>query len=134
MKFPIFAALRPAAALIALSIATAAGRLSAASSTAPVAVPPPPPQSPNQNAQGFGAPVAGLNITLSADFVDGQDEFKIVRTPATGLGPIYNNVSCEACHNRPTVGGWGTITTTRFGRTASNGTFDPLTQQDGRCV
>jgi CxxC motif-containing protein (DUF1111 family) len=131
MKFPIFAALRPAAALIALSIATAAGRLSAASSTAPVAVPPPPPQSPNQNAQGFGAPVAGLNITLSADFVDGQDEFKIVRTPATGLGPIYNNVSCEACHNRPTVGGWGTITTTRFGRTASYGTFDPLTQQDG---
>ena len=130
MRFPAPSALRPAAILAAMMIAASA-RLQAASATTPPAAPPPPPPSPNEDARGFGAPVPGLNITLSADFVDGQDEFKIVRTPQTGLGPIYNNVSCDACHNRPTVGGWGTITTTRFGRTAKNGTFDPLTKLDG---
>jgi len=96
----------------------------------PPANPPPPPAAPNQNAQGFGAPVTGLTINQSADFVDGIDEFKRVRTPATGLGPIYNNVSCAACHSRPTVGGWSPKTTTRFGKTV-NGEFNPLTDLDG---
>lgn len=115
---------------------------------APVAQPPPPPvnvqppgnppavnppaaaPAPDATPDGFGQPLAGLSASDGADFLDGQDEFKETETPATGLGPIFNNVSCVACHSRPSVGGAGNITVTRFGRSV-NGVFDPLTALGG---
>jgi CxxC motif-containing protein (DUF1111 family) len=64
------------------------------------------------------------------EFYAGSADFEVVQNIATGLGPIYNNVSCVACHSVPGPGGGSTITVTRFGRT-TNGVFDPLTQLDG---
>ncbi len=87
-----------------------------------------PPQAPG--AQGFGAPLSGLTVNQTVDAMDGTGLFVTPRTPATGLGPIFNDVSCAACHATPSVGGWGRTTTTRFGQTAG-GVFNPLTALDG---
>jgi CxxC motif-containing protein (DUF1111 family) len=54
-------------------------------------------------------------------------------TPARGLGPLYNDTSCLACHGVPTAGGVGPEglgTATRVGRLTPAG-FDPLAGQGG---
>ncbi len=97
----------------------------------PLQPPPPPPLAPPPTGPGqFGQPLARLNGTELNDFNAGLAAFDAVQTPTTGLGPIFNNVSCVACHSVPSPGGASTITVTRFGRT-TNGVFDPLTQLDG---
>jgi CxxC motif-containing protein (DUF1111 family) len=72
----------------------------------------------------------GLSATEQADFAAGQKTFAQVETPATGLGPIFNNVSCVACHAAPSSGGVSAVTVTRFGRNNAD-VFDPLTELDG---
>ncbi|MGQ0639496.1 MAG: di-heme oxidoredictase family protein [Gemmatimonadaceae bacterium] len=47
----------------------------------------------------FDAPVEGLSAEDLAAFVRGDEEFGRRFAPATGLGPIFNNVSCAACHS-----------------------------------
>jgi CxxC motif-containing protein (DUF1111 family) len=42
-----------------------------------------------------------------------------------GLGPVFNEASCVACHNVGATGGGSTRLETRFGLTV-NGVFDPL--------
>jgi len=102
--------------------------------------PPPPPNPPPQNVTppaapprgnlGFGRPLAGITAAQQADFVQGSVDFGTVETPATGLGPIFNEVSCAACHSAPAPGGSSNRKVTRFGAT-SDGVFDPLTALDG---
>lgn len=116
MKTP----LRPLLALPALVCSV----LPVAAQPAPA---PPPPAAP---AAGFGGPLAGLSAPETAAFQAGQADFALVETPATGLGPIFNNVSCVACHAAPAAGGASKITVTRFGRN-DGGSFDPLTSLDG---
>ncbi len=65
-----------------------------------------------------------------AAFTAGREEFENVETPETGLGPIFNNVSCAACHSAPATGGASTIFVTRFGRMVE-GVFDPMADQGG---
>ena len=90
------------------------------------------PQKPPPNPAGtaFGDPLPGLSATQLADFANGEDAFEEEDTAASGLGPIFNNVSCVACHSVPATGGGSTILETRFGRTV-NGHFDPLTLRGG---
>jgi CxxC motif-containing protein (DUF1111 family) len=76
-------------------------------------------------AVGFGVPFPGLARVELADYQAGLAQFELVETPQTGLGPIYNNVSCVACHSNPVPGGSSHTRATRFGRT-TNGVFDPL--------
>jgi CxxC motif-containing protein (DUF1111 family) len=66
-----------------------------------------------------------------ADFLDGQDDFRTAETAASGLGPIFNDVSCVACHNSGGTGGASRRTVTRFGRTDAQGNFDPLESLGG---
>ena len=47
----------------------------------------------------FDAPVDGLTSTEMAAFVRGDAEFGRRFAPLTGLGPIFNDVSCAACHS-----------------------------------
>ena len=82
-----------------------------------VSVPPGPAQ--------FGDPLPGLTSDQLATFGAGLDEFENVETVDGGLGPIFNNVSCVACHNSGATGGGSAILVTRFGKT-TNGVFDPL--------
>lgn len=47
----------------------------------------------------FDAPLPGLTETERAAFARGDAEFGRAFSPATGLGPIFNNVACAACHS-----------------------------------
>jgi len=78
----------------------------------------------------FGDPIPGLSATQLAEFAEGRNDFQDVDNAASGLGPVFNNVSCVACHSAPAIGGGSVILETRFGR-LDNGSFDPLTQFGG---
>lgn len=79
----------------------------------------------------FGDPLPGLNAAQMAAFEGGREEFESVETPEGGLGPIFNNSSCAACHSAGATGGASAIMVTRFGRRLADGSFDPLTAKGG---
>src|ERR1043166_418713 len=78
----------------------------------------------------FGDPLRGLTADQLADFAEGLDQFEEIQSVESGLGPIFNNVSCVSCHSGPATGGASAILETRFGRTV-NGLFDPLAELGG---
>ena len=78
----------------------------------------------------YGDPLPGLTKAQMEAFATGLDEFINVEDVASGLGPVFNNVSCVSCHSTPSVGGASRETVTRFGH-AENGSFDPLTDLGG---
>lgn len=47
----------------------------------------------------FDAPLEGLSREELAAFVRGDEEFGRRFTPSSGLGPIFNDVSCASCHS-----------------------------------
>src|SRR5918999_190145 len=47
----------------------------------------------------FDGPVDGLTSAELAAFARGDAEFERRFAPSTGLGPIFNNASCAACHS-----------------------------------
>jgi len=47
----------------------------------------------------FDAPIDGLSAAELAAFARGDAEFARRFSPATGLGPIFNDASCAACHS-----------------------------------
>ena len=73
----------------------------------------------------LGDPLPGLNKTQLALFAEGKDDFLHEEDVESGLGPIYNETSCVACHSSGAPGGGSARNVTRFGRT-TNGVFDPL--------
>jgi CxxC motif-containing protein (DUF1111 family) len=48
----------------------------------------------------FDIPVAGATAAEVAEFNDGDEAFSIVRRDADGLGPLYTQQSCGACHDK----------------------------------
>lgn len=80
----------------------------------------------------MGEPLRGLGALELQLFEEGQTAFERPLTAAEGAGPIFNEVSCIACHNQPAVGGFGTRRVTRFGRAAQGGApFDGLESLGG---
>ncbi len=79
---------------------------------------------------GYGSPLAGLTNDQMLAFATGLDEFNNVEAVASGLGPIFNNSSCGACHSKPAIGGSSNIVVTRFGH-RHDGQFDPLASLGG---
>jgi CxxC motif-containing protein (DUF1111 family) len=77
-----------------------------------------------------GAPLQGLSATQLAQFNAGLANFSEVEDASKGLGPIFNGVSCVACHALPAPGGSSNLVEMRFGHTA-NGIFDPLANEGG---
>jgi mono/diheme cytochrome c family protein len=60
--------------------------------------------------------------------------FSAVMTPKHGLGPLFNQPSCVACHGSPMPGGMGLVTGQDIqvvGRIRPDGSFDPLTHRGG---
>jgi CxxC motif-containing protein (DUF1111 family) len=47
----------------------------------------------------FDAPIVGLTDAELAAFARGDEEFGRQFSPNTGLGPIFNDVSCATCHS-----------------------------------
>ena len=79
----------------------------------------------------FGDPLPGLDAAQRATFDAGREEFESIETAEGGLGPIFNNNACAACHSAGASGGASSIVVTRFGRRGPRGGFDPLTAQGG---
>ncbi len=71
-----------------------------------------------------GEPLKGLTAAELSRFEIGKTLYGIPATVEDGLGPIFNKAGCFSCHTSP-LGGWGSITVTRFGY-ADKGSFDPL--------
>jgi hypothetical protein len=78
----------------------------------------------------FGGPLPGLTAAEMELFVDGFDEFQNEDSVASGLGPVFNDVSCVACHAAPAVGGTSTKFVTRFG-TKYDGVYDAMADLGG---
>ena len=82
---------------------------------------------------GFGVALPGLTADQQSRFAAGQVSFQVVETVPEGIGPVFNDVSCAACHSSPAVGGSSDTTVTRFGR-ITNGQFDPMTEFGGSLI
>jgi CxxC motif-containing protein (DUF1111 family) len=78
----------------------------------------------------FGDPLPGVTADELAAFNLGKGAFEQVEGVADGLGPVFNDNACAACHNVGATGGGSTRLETRFGRTV-NGVFDPLANEGG---
>ena len=83
--------------------------------------------------QQAGAPLLGLTTTETASFNAGRGAFNRNVNPAEGLGPVFNDDSCGACHNAPVTGGGSGRTVTRFARRL-NGVFDAMASLGGSLV
>jgi CxxC motif-containing protein (DUF1111 family) len=81
----------------------------------------------------FGDKLPALNTDETARFDAGKDAFEEEETAEDGLGPVFNDVSCAACHSVPATGGGSEKFVTRFGSTAS-GKFDPLSELGGSLI
>jgi CxxC motif-containing protein (DUF1111 family) len=87
---------------------------------------PQPPQTP-------GSPLSGLLAGETALFDAGKIQFESVEDAAEGLGPVFNESSCVACHFAGGTGGGADRLETRFGRWDEHG-FDPLIEVGGSLV
>jgi CxxC motif-containing protein (DUF1111 family) len=66
-----------------------------------------------------GEPLPKLSPEMLTAFNEGRRRFITAETPATGLGPVFNDRSCLSCHSDPVPGGTGLNQDTfvkRFGR------------------
>ena len=81
----------------------------------------------------FGAPLPGLGAGDLALFEQGRTAFMAVDDVADGLGPVFNEASCVACHSSPggAVGGSTGRLETRFGAVNADGSFNPMAAQGG---
>ena len=76
-----------------------------------------------------GAPLNGLTPLEASLFAQGRIDYGTPFTNLTGVGPIMNKTNCKSCHINP-VGGWGSISVTRFGM-EEKGEFYPLEELGG---
>ena len=83
--------------------------------------------------ESLGNAISGLTKDEQARFAAGREVFVENETVADGVGPVFNDDSCGACHVSPATGGGGIRTVTRFGRRA-RGTFDPLAGLGGSLI
>src|SRR5438309_7483852 len=88
-------------------------------------------------AAGFGDLLPGLTPEQQTACQDGKTAFVTVEDATAGLGPIFNENSCVACHVGPAgaaatgaVGGTTERLETRFGKSVY-GAFDPLANKGG---
>jgi CxxC motif-containing protein (DUF1111 family) len=81
----------------------------------------------------FGDPLSGLSADDLTRFRAGKEEFSATETIAEGLGPVFNEASCMACHVGPgtAVGGSNQRLETRFGGKRADGSFDAMTEKGG---
>ena len=75
----------------------------------------------------LGDAIAGTNAT---QFAAAKANFGLTETQQDGLGPIFNERSCSACHSNGAIGGAGQNIERRYG-TLTNGVFNGLANTGG---
>lgn len=78
-----------------------------------------------------GTPLPGLAEDELARFRAGAAVFARQFTPEEGLGPRFNENSCNACHTFPVDGGTGETNIRRISRTLADGVCDPMLDYSG---
>lgn len=78
-----------------------------------------------------GEPLPGLSAEGRERFQAGALAFARQYSEAEGLGPRFNENSCNACHTFPTDGGTGETSIRRISVTREDGSCDPLTELSG---
>ncbi|MCH7717359.1 MAG: hypothetical protein IH876_14600 [Gemmatimonadetes bacterium] len=83
-----------------------------------------------------GAPLPGLDGAELAEFLAGAVLFDKVFTPEEGLGPLFNENQCSACHTDPASGGTGgsgeeVVKATRY---EGPGACDALSREGGENI
>lgn len=73
-----------------------------------------------------GAPLPGLRPQELARFTAGKALFDKIFTPADGLGPLFNENQCSACHTDPASGGTGEQRVIKATRVVPPATCDVL--------
>ncbi len=72
---------------------------------------------------------------MTGSFMDfAKFMFSAAFTPDQGVGPLFNQQSCVACHNSPAAGGMGIASgqdIQRVGHVEPDGSFDALTNRGG---
>lgn len=79
----------------------------------------------------IGDPLPGLSPGELAAFEAGRASFNLQFTPENGLGPRFNENSCDACHTGPATGGTGETIVTKASRFDAQGRCDMLPQLGG---
>jgi CxxC motif-containing protein (DUF1111 family) len=75
----------------------------------------------------LGGSLPGIS---DVEFAAAKANFQQFEGIADGLGPIFNERGCAACHTNGQIGGAGQQVERRFGRFVS-GAFDPLAEEGG---
>jgi CxxC motif-containing protein (DUF1111 family) len=78
-----------------------------------------------------GAPLPGLTAAQLERFHAGRELFTRVFTEEDGLGPVYQENSCNACHHDPETGGHSNEAGLRAVRYVEPDTCDPLRGEGG---
>src|SRR5262245_21308599 len=83
-----------------------------------------------------GDPLPNLTDAQLALFWEGRNEFELERTPSGGLGPVFIERSCVACHGEGGVGGSDDLLDTnhfveRFATLNASGGYDNLAALGG---
>ncbi len=101
-----------------------------------------------QAASSVGGPLSGMTSQETTLFQAGQTNFNLKWDPFRGLGIVFTQPNCNNCHACPNAGGssagkfsgtncatriptTATVTNTEFGKTNSDGSFNPLTSEGG---
>lgn len=87
-------------------------------------------RAPAATAAAPGRPLQGLAAPELERFEHGRAAFEQARGVDTGLGPVFNDVGCNRCHNKKGVGGAGIQSALLAGR-LEGGVFDPLVAHGG---
>ncbi|MFW5904814.1 MAG: di-heme oxidoredictase family protein [bacterium] len=78
-----------------------------------------------------GDPLPGLTEEQEVRFRQGHALFQKIFTPEEGLGPLFNENACNACHTDPADGGTGDQFLQRAAHFTENGGCDLLLDEGG---
>jgi CxxC motif-containing protein (DUF1111 family) len=78
-----------------------------------------------------GDPLPGLTADELARFEYGKAQFSRIFTVEEGLGPVFNENTCNACHSHPDVGGGGEERDVHAVRETPEGECDLLGPEGG---
>jgi CxxC motif-containing protein (DUF1111 family) len=90
-------------------------------------------QAENTHPRKFATPIEGLTPPQLAQFERGKSKFSRQFTPRTGLGPLFNDNSCRACHGQGGSGG-PSERTVRLAGAMINGGPSLLEDQGGPAI